>query len=269
MNVTGFDDQKYLRRQYKTQDNLNVRLRTHQLYGEPQIDFAEWVLEQINWQGDESVVDVGCGSGIYAKPVQARAAHYVAGDLSLGMLQKMEQPGLERVNLNAQALPLAANGADVILANHMLYHVPDQNAAVQEFARVLRPRGYLLVATNSRGTMSELEMLSRRALALLGIDESADIRPPISFTLESGVELLEQHFTHVERYDLPGTLVFPNPEPVIAYLASSRERFEDRLPRELSWANVVAALDQVLSAHIAEQGEFRVNKLTGVFICHN
>lgn len=269
MKIGKRDDEKYVRRQYETQDNLNVRIRTHQLYGEPRLDFAEWVMERINWQGNEQVVDVGCGSGIYTKPALARAGHYVAADLSLGMLQKLEQPHLDRVALNAQALAMAANSADVILANHMLYHVPDQDAALTEFVRVLRPHGLLVAATNSGSNMSEFETFIKRAFKSLGIGEPEDAQPVLSFTLETGRQLLERHFAYVERYDLPGALVFPDPEPVIAYLASSRERFETRLPPGYSWENVVVALDQILAADIAENGQFRVSKLTGVFICHN
>ena len=155
MSNEVIDTRQYVRRQYKTQENLNVRVRTHQLYGVPQVDFPGWVLDRIAWHGGETVVDVGCGSGLYVEPARDRAGHYGAGDLSPGMLRQLEQPGLDRVNLDACALPLADNSADVILANHMLYHVPDQGAALREFVRVLKPTGRLLAATNSSQNMAE------------------------------------------------------------------------------------------------------------------
>lgn len=269
MRSSDRNEEAYMRRQYKTQDNLNVRVRTHQRYGEPQIDFADWVLDQIEWRGDEAVLDVGCGSGIYAHPARRRGAHYFAGDLSLGMLRKLESGGGERVNLNAQALPIAADRIDVLLANHMLYHVPDQQAALSEFSRVLRPGGYLLAATNSGRSMAAFRALSKQALAALGVEAAGDVRPRLSFTLENGRELLAPYFASVQRRDLPGALIFPEPAPVIAYLASSRERFEAALPAALSWEDMSDALHQILSTHIAAQGVFRVDKLTGVFVCHN
>lgn len=269
MKQTDRADDRYLRRQYRTQDNLNVRIRTHELYGVPEVDFASWVLDKINWQGNEWVLDVGCGSGIYVEPARERAARYIAGDLSLGMLQKLKQQDLQRVNLDAQALPLADDSVDVLLANHMLYHVPDQDAAVREFVRALHAAGRLLAATNSAGNMAELGTLGNEALALLGVNPSTDISPTLSFTLEGGRSLLERHFAHVERHDLPGALVFPEAEPVIAYLGSSRERFERALPSDSTWEDVVVALKRLLSVHIAEHGHYRVNKLTGVFVCHN
>jgi 2-polyprenyl-3-methyl-5-hydroxy-6-metoxy-1,4-benzoquinol methylase len=57
---------------------------------------------------------------------------------------------------------------DVILANHMLYHVPNQPAAVAEFARVLRPGGYLLASTNSIHNLYQYHQLRVDALLALG-----------------------------------------------------------------------------------------------------
>jgi predicted TPR repeat methyltransferase len=59
-----------------------------------------WVLDQISWRGDERAVDVGCGAGAYAAAARARTRHYVAGDLSAGMLRGIDTP--DRLNLDAQ-----------------------------------------------------------------------------------------------------------------------------------------------------------------------
>ncbi len=42
---------------------------------------------------------------------------------------------------DAARLPLADGVADVTLAAHMLYHVPDRRAAAAELRRVTRPGG--------------------------------------------------------------------------------------------------------------------------------
>ena len=265
--VKQCDEIAYVRRQYRTQKNLDVRIRVHELYSEPKVDFQSWVLDHVPWQGDETVLDVGCGSGSYAEPVRQRAAHYVAGDLSLGMLQGLPWPGPARVNLDAQRLPLASAVADAVLANHMLYHVPDQEAALAEFARVLRPHGRLLAVTNSAHNMPELRTLCLQAEKTLGLKQSLEVRPQLSFTLENGAGLLRRHFAHVERHDLPAALVFPEPQPVIDYVGTIRERLEELLPAGITWHDVAATLDELLQQHIAARGAFRVGKLTGVFVC--
>lgn len=268
-DVKKSDDVKYVRQQYETDSNLAVRIRTHELYAVPRIDFPAWVLDHIDWRGDELVLDVGCGAGVYIRAARRRAGVYIAGDLSLGMLRALPEQPLPRVNLDAQQLPIATNAVDVLLANHMLYHVPDQDRALREFVRVLRPGGVLLAATNSETNMSEFATLRQEAATAVGIEPEFPPFPTLTFTLENGGALLERYFSHVERHDLPGALLFPDAQPVIDYLASTRELFEKQLPPEKSWDDVARVLRAMLEPQLAREGIYRVNKLTGVFVCRN
>jgi SAM-dependent methyltransferase len=261
-----YQNPDYLREQYKTPDNLDIRVRTHVLYSQPKVDLMTWVLDQTQWQGDEFVLDVGCGSGNYVVPTRQRCRHYVAADLSFGMLDQLEPPIPDRINLNAEHIPLTDNSVDVVLANHMIYHIPDQDSAVSEIARVLRPGGRLLAATNSRNNMAELKAL-QSSLARQLLPNFDVPLPSLSFTLEDGGQLLNRHFSQVERHDLPGSLVFPNSQPVIDYIGTTRERLQHFLPDNMTWEMAEGLLRQELDQHISEHGEFRVTKLTGVFVC--
>jgi len=263
MKLMRSDDADYVKEQYATDNNLAIRIRTHELYTEPKRDFTAWVLDQIAWRGDELVVDVGCGAGAYVEAVQARAHRYIAGDLSHGMLQAIAAP--TRVNLDAQRLPIAGSSIDVLLANHMLYHVPDKERAIAEFARVLRPGGKLLAATNSASTMMELPRLAQQLATQLG-RESEPAWSPLEFTLENGAAFLQRHFARVERIDLPSALVFREAQPLIDYVATS--------PRSMGGfdeddEDLWGVLRELVEAEIAARGAFRVNKLTGVFRCWN
>lgn len=262
-----------LERQYRRPDNLGVRRRTHLLYEERPVDWQRWVLGQIPWQGIELVIDVGCGDGSYVEPVLEHAAAYVAGDLSYGMLQSLAGRVARRVNLNAQALPFATGVADVVLANHMLYHVPEQDKAVAEFARVLRPGGWLLAATNSANNMGELRQLLvdafRELVPNAPLEQLLAQGPASSFSLENSGALLQRHFQEVRRHDLPGALVFPEPQPVIDYIGSSKDLYAPFLPAGFSWDDAMVFVRERLERHIAEHGAFRVSKLAGVFIGRN
>ncbi len=264
------DDPEFVQEQYKSQDNLSVRIRTHQLYSEQQINFPAWALDQIPWRGNERVLDVGCGAGVYVAEAMSRCRHYIAGDLSLGMLAELSEPIPDRLNLNAEALPFGANSFDVILANHMIYHVPDKKRACAEFRRALRLNGILLAATNSAHSMREFSELASQAFVQLTGKRSPD---PMSynrlpFTLEDGAQILGSAFAQVRRIDKTNAFVFPTPQPVIDYLGSAKERWESLLANAgISWEQVETALTSLLSDHIAVHGEFRVNTLTGVFVC--
>lgn len=268
MSSSHFTAQTYLQSQYGSKTNLQIRVETHANYSFPKQDFTAWVLDQIPWRGRERVIDVGCGSGIYTRPAQQRAGQYLAGDLSLGMLQSLP-PHVPRINLDVQHLPLADESVDVILANHMLYHVPDHDAAAAQFARALRPGGVLLAATNTGHNRPELNALvTKIAQELhLPLPEGALGDALLSFTLENGQDLLQRYFAQVERHDQASEFIFPAPEPVIAYIGTTRELLLENAPPGVTWETVVEALYQHLSAHIAQQGEFRVRKIAGVFVC--
>jgi len=151
----------------------------------------------------------------------------------------------------------------------MLYHVPDTDAALSEIRRVLRPEGLLLAATNSVHTMPELGTLSRRALLLL-TDFSGDVEALASdagnFCLENGLQFLGRHFYAVARYDLPSTLVFLEPEPVLAYLESMRDLQEPLLPPGIAWEDYMGVMREQVTRLIGHAGKLVVRKLSGALV---
>jgi ubiquinone/menaquinone biosynthesis C-methylase UbiE len=252
---------------YKTADALQTRIRIHEQYTEPAVDFNAWVLDQIPWRGGEVVLDVGCGAGVYIAPVLARGGRYLAGDLSHGMLKGLDT-AVPRLNLDAQQLPLADKSVDVILANHMLYHVPNQPAAVAEFARVLRPGGYLLASTNSIHNLYQYHQLRVDALRALGIPTP----PPedwisAAFSAENGAEIIGHAFPNVKTHLLESALVFPHAQPVLDYLRSMRMGIEPNLiAHSRTWAEFEGHVAAVLATHFASHPSWRVGKRAAVFV---
>lgn len=271
------DRDNLMKRAYADQRHLQVRLRTHELYTVPKFDFQEWVLSQHrSWQGDEMVLDIGCGMGDYFEGVLKRlhrGGQYIAGDLSIGMLRSAAEHTLaNQVNFSVedvQYLPFATNSFDVVLANHMLYHVPKLSHALSEIHRVLRPDGVLITAVNSQFTMLEFNTLTRRALTLLGHALPDEGETSISFegySLENASMKLARYFRGVVRYEIPSALVFDDPQPVIDYLESTRALREDTLPAGVIWEDFMLIMRSQVERLISHFGELVVNKLTGVLI---
>jgi malonyl-CoA O-methyltransferase len=107
------------------------------------------------------VLDVGCGPGGAALAMRKRwkSAHVVALDLALPMLRRIRSGWLRtlaRVNADARALPLADASVDVLFSNLCLQWIDDVPALFDEFRRVLRPRGYLVISTFGPDTLHEL-----------------------------------------------------------------------------------------------------------------
>jgi SAM-dependent methyltransferase len=256
---------------YATDEYLTVRYRTHELYSHPPVDFPKWVIDMLAWRGDEWVLDVGSGPGIYFDLIRERTprGHLVAGDLSFGMAQQARAAHTAVLNLDAQELPLADHTFDVVMANHMLYHAADVDRTLSEIRRVLRPEGCLIAATNSADTMPEFDTLARRACTLLGYPKQRFKPAHSKFSLENGPTALAHFFRAVARYDLPSEFHFNEVEPVITYLNSLRPLQALELPEEISWDDFIDVMEKQITRLIRHFGELQVHKLVGVLVATN
>ena len=98
------------------------------------------------------VLDVGTGTGRHALQLARRGVSVTALDQSPEMLAVAQQAAQrEGLSIDFQCasiddgLPFAAQQFDLVICALMLCHVPDLFHAMQEFARVLQPGGYLLI----------------------------------------------------------------------------------------------------------------------------
>jgi SAM-dependent methyltransferase len=156
------------------------------------------------------VLEVGCGWGELAEWVaRETGANLVATDLSPRMVELTRERGLDARLADVQQLPFEDGSFDAAVAAWMLYHVPDLDRGLSELARVLRPGGRLVVATNSVLHLHELR-------ELVGSGRSS-----ITFSRESGEELLAGHFASVRREDIDGQLEFATRADVEEYVRAS------------------------------------------------
>lgn len=259
-------------RAYTDDSHLNVRLHTHQLYTVEPVDFGRWTLERLPWRGNERVLDVGCGPGDMMREMARRRRGWdllVGFDFSEGMIAKAANlaTGLPLYFFvaDAQAMPFPECSFDVVMARHMLYHVPDIGLAVAEAARVLRPGGYLLVTTNSAHTMPEYHALRERAAARFPSATTSNMITD-RFSLENGPSFLEIHFDLVKTHTLPGILRFPTAQPFMDYFASSRALTMRPGHSEAEWQAVLDFVRAETDAVIAREGHFDVTKITGAIV---
>jgi len=156
------------------------------------------------------VLEVGCGWGELAAWIaRDTGAVVVATDLSPRMVELARELGVDAQVADVQELPFPDASFDVVVAAWMLYHVPDLERAFAEIARVLRPGGRLVCATNSIFHLFEL-----RELVCSGPST-------LTFSRESGEELLAPYFAAVSREDVDGVLEFAGRAAVEEYVRSS------------------------------------------------
>jgi len=94
------------------------------------------------------VLDVGCGDGVTAEHLQSRHGLRVVGvDVATALLRQGRDrcAGLDLREAAADRLPLADASVDAVLAECVLSILDEPSAALEEWARVLRPGGRLIV----------------------------------------------------------------------------------------------------------------------------
>jgi SAM-dependent methyltransferase len=212
------------------------------------------------------VVDVGCGPGQYLSRIAGeRPDLRILGlDLSPGM-----RP---HAVADAQQLPLPDGVAGAALAMHMLYHVPDIDRAIGELARVLRPDGVAIVATNGEGHMRQFGELLEGAVR--AVEPGAAAGEHLSgsaighrFRLENAPDMLRRHFAAAEVVSWRTRIRIPEAGPVVAYLGSQEAGRAERLPADVSWAAMLNAARAIVDEIIARDGAFTADSHSGVIIC--
>lgn len=229
-------------------------------YQRPVFDLPQNVIQLL---ADRSglVVDAGCGNGRYLDRLRSETELRVLGvDISSTILADVS-PAV--VCADASRLPLADDAAEAVLAMHMLYHLPDIVAGIEELARVTRPGGLLIASTNVEDDKHELDELWATATGeVLDVSEGPRrVKLSETFSLDAGAELIDTMFGQIHVTELKGVIEVDCPDPILAHLQSYE-----------SWAQqvgvpfdaVMERVHQRLNRKIERDGFFEVTTRQGI-----
>ncbi len=249
--------------QYKDAANLNARIQLHERFGTNPYDWQRWVFDQIQAKPRSRVLEIGCGPArLWLNNFDRipKNWHITLSDFSPGMLHEA-QHNLQAVRhdftfqqFDAQAIPFKEKSFDIVIANHMLYHVPDLHKALSEIRRVLTPKGRFYAATNGLAHLHEIGDIVRR------VEPSyrRGLVPRDAFNLEHGGEDLSRWFSRVTVRVMDDGLAVTETEPLIAFILSLPVQSfmtDEKLQR------LRESIEQDIQAH----GAIHITRSTGIF----
>lgn len=259
--------------QYRNPDNLNRRINIHN-YSTSSQRWMEWVYERLNLQPGETVLELGCGTGLLwmeCTHLLPEGLHLILTDRSEEMLEqtrqnlfpyeeelKARQIRIEYQILDANALALPATSYDRIIANHMLYHVERRDTCLNVIARALKPEGTFYCSTVGDTHMQELHQM------VIAFDPRIDM--PFrnltgDFHLENATPQLTRHFAHVERQNQDNDLIVDDAQAIYDYIYS----FPGNASLILEQRG--QEMFKMIKDKLDREGAMFIHKSTGMFIC--
>jgi SAM-dependent methyltransferase len=185
--------------------------------------FAEWaprVAEAARIVAGESVLDVGCGTGVLTREAAWRAGPNgdVTGfDRNEGMLAvaRHAAPGIYWRRGLAEALPFRDRMFDVVVSQFGLMFFEDRAGALREMWRVLAPGGRLAVAVwDSLDRSPRYAAMTALLQRLFGEGIADELRAPFALGDRAALRAVfaVAGIDEIKIDTLPGTARFPSLE---------------------------------------------------------
>lgn len=147
--------------------------RTYDRVADPMTRWGTAVLDRLPLEGDETVLDAGCGSGRVTEQLAERLprGQVIALDGSPSMVEAARQR-LDRFGDRVEyivadlgrPLPIARGSVDAVLSTATFHWVADHDALFRHLASVTRPGGRLVAQCGGVGNIASIQ----RALATIG-----------------------------------------------------------------------------------------------------
>lgn len=223
--MTDMNDSRQVAEQYASDSQLNTRLKLHQKHSTSKVPVSDWFFAQYAIEKPCRILELGCGNASQWTENARKLPEgslLVLSDLSQGMVDATwakfkDCPNAIVQRIDIQDIPFANESFDIVIANHMLYHVPDLNRALQEVKRVLTDKGTFFASTNGSGGMhrylhEKLSEFNPRVNAF---------QTEWNFTLQNGRQVLQPFFGGVRLVEYEDSLRITETQDLIDWIHSS------------------------------------------------
>lgn len=120
-----------------------------ELYGEEQSAKLGEVLKLLRFEGDDVVLDVGCGYGLITKHIGEGVGRIVGIDISREMVERGRRSGIEFLICDAENLPFRQRVFDKVVSFTVLQNLTDPSKTLGEMGRACQ--GYVALTVLKEG----------------------------------------------------------------------------------------------------------------------
>ncbi len=295
--ISAINSDKNWTQQYENASNLRARIAIHELFSTNKEGWMPWFFKELKQelsmmssnyknynkkisseniselsnldlkQPSIKILELGCGdASLWNKNFNHIPSNWeiTLTDFSDGMLKDAKKNLGEKRSrfnfkiVNAENIPFEEESFNVVIANHMLYHVPDINKALKEINRVLKSEGILFASTVGKNHMKEIrEIISTFDIYSL-TSESWEITD--SFQLENGLKIVSEYFNMVELKRYKDNLKVTDPVYILDYIFSMPGNNEVNLS-----SKDLKKIYDYLEDNINEKENIYITKDTGYF----
>ena len=151
------------------------------------------------------------------KAMIASCSKLVLSDFSAGMVKVSKETvgihdNVEYQVIDIQDIPFGDETFDIVIANMMLYHVPDLYRALTEVRRVKKGGKFIVLLMEKHGITEYLTTL----FSEYGVEDSINK----NFTLQNGYEILGKVFSKVEKLEYVDSLQVREVDDMVEYIYS-------------------------------------------------
>jgi trans-aconitate 2-methyltransferase len=243
-------------------NTYNWNARDYEKNSQSQQNWARELIKKLSLQGNEDVLDIGCGDGKVTADIATLLPNgsVVGVDSSGSMIELATEkyPGHNQSNLSFQVMDVRSmsfeNCFDVVFSNAALHWVKDHQPVLEGIHKSLRPGGRILLQMggegNAKGILSVLEELTSLPewqayfqnfeflYGFYGTKEYMKLLEKSGFDIKR-VELIPKDMIHDEKSDLDGwirTTWLPYTERVPSekrdhFINALSSKYMERIPK--------------------------------------
>jgi len=166
---------------------------------------GEGILSYLNPKPNETILDLGCGTGDLTKKMFLTGAHVIGTDSSWEMITnaKSKFPEIEFYQMDARELKFDIR-FDAIFSNAVLHWIPEKEIVIRKMYAHLNDNGRIVLEFGGKGNNQQMLKVLRDVFIKRGFGKNAKIDPWYYPSIaEYSIELEKQNFrvVHAEHFD--------------------------------------------------------------------